>query len=188
MEDVQGFHARAVQAFGEHVRAIGDDRWSGATPCADWDVRALVNHLVGENLWTPPLFDGRTIADVGDAFDGDVLGADARAAWAASAGPAVDAVQGDGAMDRTVHLSFGDFEGRFYAWQLFFDFLVHGWDLARAIGADERMDPELVDAALAWFGDMEPLYRQGGAISDRPDIPIDADPQTRLLAMSGRTA
>ena len=188
MEDVQGFHARAVEAFGERVHAVPDERWSGPTPCTDWDVRALVNHLVGENLWTPPLFEGRTIADVGDAYDGDVLGTDPKAAWDVAASPAVGAVQGDGAMDRTVHLSFGDFEGRFYAWQLFFDFLIHGWDLSRAIGAEERMDPELVDAALAWFVDMESVYRQGGAISERPEVPDDADPQTRLLAMTGRTA
>jgi uncharacterized protein (TIGR03086 family) len=185
---VQRFHARAVEAFGELVRAVGDDRWEGPTPCVDWDVRALVNHLVGENLWTPPLFDGKTITDVGDAFDGDVLGVDPTAAWEAAASPAVQAVQGQGAMDRTVHLSFGDFEGRFYAWQLFFDFLIHGWDLARATGGDERMDPELVGAALAWFATMEELYRQGGAIAPRPEIPDGADAQARLLAMAGRRA
>src|SRR5439155_14251464 len=109
MEDVQGFHGRAVEAFGGLVRAVGDERWAGSTPCAEWDVRALVNHLVGENLWTPPLFEGKTIADVGDAYDGDVLGADPKLAWDACAGPAVDAVQGEGAMDGIVHLSFGDF-------------------------------------------------------------------------------
>ena len=76
MEDVQRFHARAVEAFGERVRAVPDDRWNGSTPCTDWDVRALVNHLVGENLWTPPLFEGKTIAEIGDVYDGDVLGAD----------------------------------------------------------------------------------------------------------------
>jgi uncharacterized protein (TIGR03086 family) len=187
MEDVQAYHARAVEAFGARVREVGD-RWDAPTPCSDWDVRALVNHLVNENVWTPPMFEGRTIAEVGDAFDGDLLGADPVGAWEASAAPAVTAVSGEGAMGRTVHLSFGDFDGRFYAWQLFFDFLIHSWDLSRAIGAEERMDADLVDAALTWFADMEALYRQGGAIAGRPEIPEDADPQTRLLAMTGRTA
>jgi uncharacterized protein (TIGR03086 family) len=186
MEDVQRFHARAVEAFGERVREVGD-RWGEQTPCADWDVRALVNHLVNENLWTLPLFEGKTIEEVGDVFDGDLLGADPAGSWEASAAPAVTVVSADGAMDRTVHLSFGDFEGRFYAWQLFFDFLIHAWDLARAIGADERLDPELVDAAAAWFANMESVYRQGGAIGERAEIPQDADAQTRLLAMTGRS-
>ena len=61
------------------------------------------------------------------------------------------AVDDPAAMDRTVHLSFGDFPGCEYAMQLLADLLVHGWDLARATGADERMDPELVDVCRAWF-------------------------------------
>jgi uncharacterized protein (TIGR03086 family) len=72
--------------------------------------------------------------------------------------------------------------------QLFADHLVHGWDLARAIGADERLDPELVDACARWFTEMEDGYRSSGAIGPRPEAPPGADPQTRLLAAFGRTA
>ena len=72
-------------------------------------------------------------------------------------------------MDRTVHLSFGDFPGREYAMQLFADMLIHGWDLARAIGADEQLDPELVAALAAWFADMADAYRAAGAVGPRPE-------------------
>jgi uncharacterized protein (TIGR03086 family) len=91
-------------------------------------------------------------------------------------------------MDRTVHLSFGDFPGREYAMQLFADHLIHAWDLARAIGADERLDPELVDACTAWFVPMEDAYRGAGAIAGRPPVPDGSDAQIRLLAMFGRQA
>jgi uncharacterized protein (TIGR03086 family) len=91
-------------------------------------------------------------------------------------------------MERIVHLSFGDTPADEYAYQLFADHLIHGWDLARAIGADETLDPELVDACAAWFAEREALYRQVGAIGDRPDVPEDADTQTRLLAAFGRKA
>ena len=91
-------------------------------------------------------------------------------------------------MERTVHLSFGDVPGGEYAMQLFADHLIHGWDLARAIGADERLDPELVDACAGWFASMESLYRSIGAIGERPDTPQGADTQTTLLAAFGRTA
>ena len=188
MTEVPELHRRAVESFGSRVHEVGDDQWNGSTPCTDWDVRTLVNHLVGESLWTVPLFEGGTIAEVGDRFDGDVLGEDPKAAWDRSAGPAVAAVQGDGAMERIVHLSFGDFPGSDYAWQLLFDYTIHSWDLGRAIGADERLDPELVEECLGWFASVEDMYRQSGAIGERPDIPDDADPQTRLLAMTGRTA
>ncbi len=184
--DVPDLYRRATETFGTYVHAVPDDRWSAPTPCSEWDVRTLVNHLVGENRWAPPLLAGKTIAEVGDRFDGDLLGDDPKAAWDDSAGEAVAAVQGDGAMERTVHLSFGDFPGREYTLQLFADTLIHGWDLARAIGVDERLDPDLVDACAAWFGGVEDTYRAGGAIAPRPEMPADADPQTRLLAMFGR--
>jgi uncharacterized protein (TIGR03086 family) len=151
-------------------------------------VRALVNHLVSENLWTPPLMEGKTIAEVGDLYDGDVLGDDPKGAWRTGSEGALASIAPDGAMQRTVHLSFGDFPASEYASQLFADHLIHGWDLARGIGADEAMDPELVDACAAWFARMESAYREGGVIADRPDVPEDADAQTQLLAAFGRTA
>jgi uncharacterized protein (TIGR03086 family) len=185
--DVTVLYRRALDGFGAKVRAIRDDSWRLPTPCTDWDVHALVNHLVGENRWAPPLFDGKTIADVGDQFDGDLLGADPVAAWEDSAGAAVAALSDPGATDRTVHLSFGEAPGSEYAYQLFADALVHSWDLARAIGVDDRLDPELVDACAQWFAQHEETYRSAGAIGPRPELSADADAQTRLLAAFGRT-
>jgi uncharacterized protein (TIGR03086 family) len=91
-------------------------------------------------------------------------------------------------MDRTVHLSFGDFPGREYAMQLLADLLVHGWDLARGIGADERMDPGLVEVCRGWFTGVADAYRSAGAVAARPPVPPDADGQTQLLADFGRSA
>ncbi|HVK20543.1 MAG TPA: TIGR03086 family metal-binding protein [Actinokineospora sp.] len=179
-------HRRACERFGEHARAVRPDQWNGATPCADWDVRALVNHVVGEDLWTAPLMAGATIEEVGDKFDGDVVGADPAAAYTEATAAAVAAVSAEGALGRTVHLSFGDVPGEEYAWQLFADHLIHGWDLARAIGADDRLDPELVDACAGWFARNEEIYRSAGAVGPRPDLPADADQQTVLLAAFGR--
>jgi len=186
--DIPDLHRRAVDGFGQRLYAIEDDQWHNPTPCSDWDVRTLCNHLVYESLWTPPIFDGMTITDVGDRFEGDLLGDDPRAAWHRSAGPAIDAVQEPGAMDRIVHLSFGDVPGREYASQLFADYLIHSWDLARATNGDDKLDPELVDACTTWFESVEEAYRAGGAIGPRPEIPEGADPQTKLLAMFGRRA
>jgi Mycothiol maleylpyruvate isomerase N-terminal domain len=111
----------AVEEFDARVRLIGDHQWQATTPDDDWAVRDLVNHVVGEDLWAPPLLAGSTIAEVGNRFDGDVLGADPKAAWTAASAGAVRAVGADGATDRIVHLSFGDFPGREYALQLFAD-------------------------------------------------------------------
>jgi uncharacterized protein (TIGR03086 family) len=186
--DVPELHRRAVEGFGRQIHAVGEDQWNLPTPCPDWDVRTLCNHLVNESLWTPPLMAGQTIEEVGDRFDGDVLGEDPKKSWDESARAAMSAVQQDGAMERMVHLSFGDVPGREYVLQLFADYLIHSWDLARAIGGDEKLEPELVDECARWFESMEAAYRAGGAIGERPEVPDEADPQTRLLAMFGRRA
>jgi uncharacterized protein (TIGR03086 family) len=186
--DQAELHRRAVEEFDARVRAVGDDQWGLPTPCSDWNVRQLVNHLVYENRWTVPLLGGSTIAEVGDRYEGDLLGDDPKGAWEESSTEAVRAVQADGAMERIVELSSGPTVAAEYVSQLYADHLIHAWDLARAVGADERLDPELVDACASWFAAMEPHYRAAGAIGDRPRTPPGADPQTTLLAAFGRTA
>jgi uncharacterized protein (TIGR03086 family) len=186
--DVPAIFGRAVAEFDARVQQIGDHQWGAATPDDDWTVRDLVNHVVVEDLWAPPLLAGSTIAEVGDRFDGDVLGADPKAAWAGTSAGAVQAAEAEGAMDRIVHLSFGDFPGSDYTLQLFADHLIHAWDLARAIGVDERLDAGLVTSCAGWFDVTEDAYRNAGAIAARPPVPGDADAQTLLLARFGRQA
>ena len=186
--DQAALHRRAVEEFDARVRAVGDDQWELPTPCSDWSVRQLVNHLVYEDRWTVPLMEGSTIAAVGDRYEGDLLGDDPKGAWAESCAEAVAAVQADGALERMVDLSSGPTPAGEYVSQLLADHLIHAWDLARAVGADERLDPELVEACAAWFTEMEPHYRAAGAIGERPETPPGADAQTILLAAFGRTA
>lgn len=186
--DPRDFFRGASAAFSEHVHAISHDQWGGATPCADWDVRELVNHLVGEDRWAPPLLAGRTIAEVGDAFDGDLLGDDPIGAWDVAAADAIKAVDAEGSLDATVHLSYGDVAGRDYVMEIATDHVIHAWDLARAIGGDERLDPGLVETCAAWFAGREEAYRVAGAIGPRVPLPEGADPQTQLLATFGRDA
>jgi hypothetical protein len=61
---VTDLHHRSVEYFVDLVEAVDDGRWDGPTPCPDWDVRGLVNHVVYEDLWTVPLMEGATIAVV----------------------------------------------------------------------------------------------------------------------------
>jgi uncharacterized protein (TIGR03086 family) len=181
-------YRRARDTFDARVHAVRDDQWRDPTPAADWDVRALVGHLVTENLWVPPLFEGRTIEQVGDAFEGDVLGDDPVGAWDRAAEPALGAIAAGGALERVVHLSSGDATGADYVRELSADHLIHAWDLARAIGADERLDPDLVASVAAWFEGQEDRYRELGLIGPPVPVPPDADQQTALLARFGREA
>jgi uncharacterized protein (TIGR03086 family) len=179
----------AVACFGERVRQVPAGQWDDPTPDADWDVRALVNHLVYEDLWAAPLLAGRTVGEVGDSFDGDLLGDDPRAAFdgaAAAAVAAVRAMAGEGALERTVHVSFGDIPAAEYVSQLLSDHVIHAWDLARALGGDDALDPELVEWVLAYIRPNADGARAAGVFGPEVQVPDCSDPQTRLLAVTGR--
>ncbi|BEP12240.1 hypothetical protein acdb102_05510 [Acidothermaceae bacterium B102] len=176
----------SVARFDELVGTVKDDQWTAATPCTEWDVRALVQHIVGENRWLPKLLAGLTIAEVGTQLDGDLLGDDPVRAWRDATDAAAEAVAQPGALARTVHLSFGDTDATEYLWQVAADHVVHGWDLAVALGADDRIDRATVDAVAAWFAGNEGGYRSAGAVALRPDLDAEAGAQAHLLAMFGR--
>jgi uncharacterized protein (TIGR03086 family) len=177
---------RAVEQFGQKVHAIPEDAWARPTPCSEWDVRALLNHVVYETSWAQPLIEGRTIAEVGDRFDGDLLGDDPRAAWDAAAAAAVEAMSSEGAMERTVHISSGDVAAARYAAELFIDLVIHGWDLARGIGHDDTIDPTFAAQLYAEAAPRERELRTYGVYGEHVDVPDDADTQTKLLAVFGR--
>jgi uncharacterized protein (TIGR03086 family) len=181
-------YQRALDVFDTRIRAVRPDQWSEPTPCAGWNVRQLVNHVVAEDLWAPSLLAGKTIAEVGDAFDGDQLGADPVAAWTTAAAAARAAAAEPGAESRTVHLSYGAERAAEYLMQLFADHLIHGWDLAIAVGADTALPADLVEACGFWFAQREAGYRAAGAIAERVPVAAGADRQTRLLAAFGRSA
>jgi len=178
----------AAARFDELVAGIREPQWNDPTPCPGWTVRTLVNHVAVEDLWAAELLAGRTIAEVGDRLDGDQLGAVPLDRWHEAMRGALAAAGAPGAMADTVHLSFGDVPGSEYAMQLFADHLVHGWDLAVALGAPAALDADDAGAALAWFAEREDAYRAAGMIGPHLPTPPDADAGTRLLAAFGRTA
>jgi uncharacterized protein (TIGR03086 family) len=186
MSETNQLFEQATAAFAAQVHTVKPDDWTNATPCSEWDVRALVNHVVNELLWAPPLVEGQTIEQVGDRFDGDVLGSDPAAATDAAVDGARAAFAEDGALERTVHLSFGDYAGDHYCWQLISDVLVHTWDLARGIGGDDRMDQALAEKVYDFLGPL--LAQMSGTPYFAAPVKVgdDASPQEVLLAASGR--
>ncbi|MEV3988106.1 TIGR03086 family metal-binding protein [Streptomyces sp. NPDC049837] len=182
-------HGEALDLFGERVHAVRPDQWDAPTPCTDWTVRDLVNHLTAEQLWVVPLLrERRTVADVGDAFEGDVLGDDPVAVWDRAAAECREAFLEKGAMDRTVHLSYGPTQATAYCSQMTSDLVIHAWDLSRAIGADERLPHDLVEFTVREVSPYADSLAGSGLFAPRLKTPPDADEQTRLLAMVGREA
>lgn len=186
MPDTRQLHRRATEGFGELVAAIRDDQWHAPTPCEAWDVSDLVGHLVYEDLWFTALMGGATIPVVGDRFEGDNLGDDPRGAWERASTAALAAAGEDGALTRTVHLGRGPASAEEYVWEVLMDHTIHAWDLARALGADDTIDPELLDALDGWLPAHLERMRATGGFADPVPVPDDATRQDQLLAMLGR--
>jgi uncharacterized protein (TIGR03086 family) len=179
-------YRRSVEFWKDAVQNAAGD-WSAPTPCTEWNVRALVNHVVGEDRWTKPLVDGKTIAEVGNAFDGDLLGEDPKSSAQAAADEALAAVVERLPAGGKVHLSYGEEDIGEYISQLAADHLIHGWDLAAATGQTRDLDPELVADVTAWFRDREDSYRSSGSIAARPESSAAGNnPQADLLIAFGR--
>jgi len=185
MTELNELFRRAAEGFGVHVHAVGDGHWHDPTPDTEWDVRMLVNHVTVEQLWVPPLVAGSSVADIGDRFDGDQLGDDPIAVWDA----AVRASQA--AFDRlegTVSLSSGEKPIDEYCWEMTTDALIHSWDLARGIGADETLDAELAELVYERTLPFAEQLQETGLFAPPVPVPADAPLQTKLLAIFGRRA
>lgn len=186
MSEVIDAYIRSLDEIDQMVRAIGDDQWGDPTPCTEWSVRDLVNHVVGEDLWAPLLLDGKTLEEVGDRFDGDLLGDEPVAVWTRARDGALQAI--DGWSGRPVHTSMGQIPAEDYIEQLFTDHLIHAWDLARGIGANEELDPDLVNECYRRSLPHDQMIRASGVFGSQVVAPAAAGPQERLLALYGRRA
>ena len=189
--DLIELHGRCGQWFAALVAGVGPEQWHDGTPCSQWDVRMLVHHLLYEQHWVPPLFEGLRIEQVGDRFEGDLLGQVA-SAWPGLLASSIDlahaAVAQPGALDRTVHLSFGDASGQEYVVQLTADLAIHAWDLARATGQDDTLDPGAVTLLLPWTEANAGLLAASGMFGSPIDTGPGAPDDVRLLGLIGRKA
>jgi len=179
-------HAQALDFTGPYVAAVTGDQWGRDSVCQGWSVRELVNHLVSGNFWVPELVGGKTIEEVGDRLDGDVLGGDPAAAYAASAKVAAAAFAEPGAMERPCAVSYGPVPGSEYCGHRFIDVLIHGWDIAESTGQDTNLPLDLVEACWEVVEPQVSMLEGSGAFGTHVPVSDGADLQTRLLAVLGR--
>lgn len=186
--DLVQIHRQALTATRKVVAGIKPDQWHESTPCAEWDVRKLANHVVAGNWWAAELANGATIASVGDRLEGDVLGTEPLRAYDDSAAVAAKVFEREGAMSAPCAVSYGPVPGSMYCGHRFIDVFVHGWDLAKATGQSTDLDPVLVAACLEIARPQAELLA-GSGMFGQGGLPTVAatDPQGELLTMLGRT-
>jgi uncharacterized protein (TIGR03086 family) len=184
MDPKELFRKSIEEAWG-CVRSVHENDLPDPTPCTEWDLRTLLNHVVNELLWVPELLAGKTIAEVGDRLDGDLLGSDAPAAYRSAADKALAAAEAADP-ESIVHLSYGDFPASHYIAEVGSDVLIHGWDVGQAIHCSQIFEPEVAQAAYDQLAPHIRNYRDAGLVADAIEVSEDAPIQTRLLALAGR--
>jgi uncharacterized protein (TIGR03086 family) len=177
---------RAVAAAAATVRGIRPDQYDLPSPCAEWNVRALLNHLVAANHLFTAWAAGEQ-PDMG-VFAADHLGGGEPAkAYEEAARAALDAFAMPGATDRAAPLPSGGTGPRVVDMYLM-EQVLHGWDLAAATGQDRDRDPEVTRAAYdSWYGRVPPEVREMGTVfGPEQPCPPDAAVADRLAAYLGR--
>ena len=163
---------RSISEFGTRLRLVHAEHWGLSTPCEEWNVRELVNHVVGGALRYTMLLHGATADEVAATRVLDHLGSDPTGAFERRAHDVTRAFREPGALSRTVHHPAGDRFGKELLELRITEFAVHAWDLARAIGADEQLDPILVDEMWKRLSVTGTRLEEGGYF-DTPTAPLD---------------
>lgn len=185
MRDVADRYVAALDEVDRHMQEIHPDQWTNPTPCTEWNLRALVDHVVYETLWVPDLLAGKTLAEVGDRYEGDRLGDDPVGAWDAARAAAVDGVRSS-SLDVPVHTSSGEVTVDHYLTEMLFDASIHGWDVARGIGVEHTIPDDVARDLHDWFAPQVQAWLAAGAVAAPVEVGEDADPSTRLIALTGR--
>lgn len=160
------------------VAGISADQLDAETPCADFDVRGVLEHMIaGATMFT-------------GAFRGTEPGeprlADPLAGFAPTIEELFDSMRAPGALERTVEAPFGAVPGETFARFVVLDGLVHGWDLATATGQAYDPPEELVAAVQAFGEQALPPLAGSDAFGQPTEPPAGATPIERLAALTGR--
>lgn len=192
MVDIRELDRRALELTVGLVRQVRADQLGGPTPCSAWTLRQLLEHMIGQHHGFAAAADGET-ADR-SVFAPVPLGPDWSAQYAGSVARVTAAFAADGVLERRLWLpeirdGIG-FPAPLAIGFHFLDYVVHGWDVAAAIGVPYDPAPDLVEETLARASqvpDGPPRMQPGAAFRPKLTAPETASSLDRLLAALGRS-
>jgi hypothetical protein len=185
----------ADRALNEVVAQIAEDQWSMQLPASfrtrridhTPTLQEIINYHAYDDAWVPDMLAGSTMDEAGrEKFDGDLLGGDPIGAFTAIVDKACAAARDFNDIERTVHLSFGDFSARHYFWQINQFRALRAHDIAKVIGADPTLPEELVEGIWEEVSPNAEEWRAIGVFPAAVVVPEDASLQDRLLGLTGR--
>jgi uncharacterized protein (TIGR03086 family) len=188
---VEAFEAldAACRHFRRRLVIVRPDHAGLGTPCTDWSVRDLLNHMVGGQRRYIMLLNGATTVEVEATRDHDHLGTDAVAAFDEAHAELTASFRTPGALTRIVHHRGGDRTGRDLLLMRTVEYAVHGWDLSQAIGVDDTIEGDLAEFLAREVTAAHHLWEgPRGAFAAPVTAPASAAAQDRLMRLTGRLA
>jgi uncharacterized protein (TIGR03086 family) len=173
---------RATAYAGEKMNAVTSEDLAKPTPCSEFDMRALLNHMLGGlQMLSVAAAGGKPPMPEGDQF-----GASPAEDYAERRSALLSAVRSEGALDRDWELPFGTIPGGTMASIAFMEHLTHGWDVARATGQDGTIPADLVAECMDVVVPMDAMLRMPGVCGPPVEVADDAPAQDKLVAFLGR--
>ena len=177
---------RVLDQITECVLTIETKQLDRPTPCSEWNLRQLLNHTVYELLWMPDLLGGKTVAQVGTKYDGDVLGSGIQISWQGAAEAAEAAVE-KARLSDMVHLSSTEKTVDKYIEEMAMEILVHGWDICQSLGYSLLFEPDVAQAVYDSTLPHKDEMVEAGMVKDPIDVPEDSPVEVKLLGIMGRS-
>jgi uncharacterized protein (TIGR03086 family) len=181
--------AKAATSVVEVARNVKPDQLTAPTPCPDWDVRALVNHLMFWSAFRSELAARKESAPADDPLTEETdftADDDWPGTMANQLDKAVAAWAEPGALDGNTGLAGGSMPAKMIAMMMVGELVVHGWDLARATGQRISSDPATLATAHEMATAMGEQGRQMGAFGAEVEVPEGAPMLDKILGLSGR--
>ncbi|HZL04461.1 MAG TPA: hypothetical protein VFE45_03410 [Coriobacteriia bacterium] len=182
----------ADEALKNVVGQIRDDQWDTRVPDdmaprqPGVTLRRIINYHAYDDAWVPDVLAGRTIAEVGTKWDGDLLGDHPKLNFAGIVETAVMSVRDFDDLDRTVHLSYGEYPAREYLKHITYFRGLRVYDIAKFIDADTTMPDDLVQGLWDEIAPAAEQWRQMGVFGPAVEVAESAPLQDRLLGLTGR--
>jgi uncharacterized protein (TIGR03086 family) len=182
MTQVHDNYQVVSDGFDAAVQSVAPDQWGEQSPCEEWTARDIVAHTVEGHRSVIAGVRGGEPTSLGADEDPTRAWAEvSRAITEITQDPAAAGKELDGPAGKMTAEEIID---RFVT----MDLLVHTWDLARTVGADEHLDEESVARAYEALKPMDEMIRRPNAFGPKLDPPADADLQTEFLYFVGRRA